>query len=158
MDFEESLPIKERCDLETLPETIVAEIRLGGKKFFIVLSYRHPNVSNDESVQHMSLLENIYESVRKENPTVSILCGDFNARSPLFWEGDSENHEGRLFNNFLISNHLEQLIDEPTHVRDDGSQSYVDLICTDQSFTFMENRCFSILGSPLEAQYYTRFS
>ena len=102
MYFKESLPIKERCYLETLPETIVAEIRLGRKKVFIVLSYRHPNMSNDESVQYTSLLENIYGSIRKENPTVSILCGDFNARSPLFWEGDSENHEERLFNNFLI--------------------------------------------------------
>ena len=86
----------------------------------------------------MRLLENIYESIRKENPSVSILCGDFNARSPLFWEGDSENSAGRLLNNFLISNHLEQLIDEPTHVRNDGSQSCVDLICADQQFTFME--------------------
>ena len=93
---------------------------------------------NDELVEYTTLLENIYESIRKENPTVSILCGDFNARSPLFWEGDSENNEGRLFNNFLISNHLEQLISEPTHVRDDGSQSCIDLICTDQPFIFTD--------------------
>ena len=102
-------------------------------------------MSNDELTQHMSLLENIYESIRKDNPTFFILCGDFNARSPMFWEGDSENHEGRLFNNFLISNHLEQLIDEPTHVRDDGSQSCIDLICTDQPSTFMETDVLSSL-------------
>ena len=86
--------------------------------------------------------------VRKENPTVFILWGDFNARSSLFWEGDSENHEGRLFNNFLISNHLEQLIDEPTHVHDDGSQSCIDLICTDQPSTFMETGVLSSLDPP----------
>ena len=85
----------------------------------------------------MRLLENIHESIRKENPTVSILCGDFNARSPMYWEGDSENNAGRLFNNFLISNNLEQLINEHTYVRDDGAQSCIDLICTDQPFTFM---------------------
>ena len=143
--FNESLPIKERCDLEILPETIVAEIKLHKKKVFIVLSYRHPNKSNDELVEYMCLLENIYESVRKETPVASILCGDFNARSPLFWEGDSENNEGRLFNNVLISNHLGQLINEPTHVRDDGSQSCIDLICTDQTFTFMETGVLSSL-------------
>ena len=143
--FKESFPIKERCDLEMLPETTVAEITVDRKKVFIVLSYRHPNMSNDESVQYMSILENIYESIRKENPTVSILCRDFNARSPLFWKGDSENHEGRLFNNFLISNHLDQLTDEPTHVRDDGTQSCIDLICTDQPFTFMETGVLSSL-------------
>ena len=73
-----------------------------------------------------------------ENPTVSILCGDFNARSPIFWEGDNENYEGGLLNNLLISNHLEQLICEPTHIRDGGSQSWIDLIITDQPYIFTE--------------------
>ena len=107
--FKESLPIKERCDLEILPETIAAGIKLRKKKVFIVLSYPHPNMSNDEFVEYMRLLENIQESIRKENPTISILCGDFNARSTLFWEGDSEIDAGHLFNNFLISNNLKQL-------------------------------------------------
>ena len=52
-------------------------------------------MSNDEIAEYMRLLENIYESIRKEHPSVPILCGDFNARSPLFWEGDSENNAGR---------------------------------------------------------------
>ena len=143
--FKESLPIKERLDLEILPETIVAEIKFHKKKVFIVLSYRQPNMSNDELIEYMRLMDNVYDSIRKENPTVSILCGDFNARSPLFWEGDSENNGGRLINNFLIANNLEQLINEPTHVRDDGSQSCIDLICTDQPFTFMETGVLSSL-------------
>jgi len=33
-------------------------------------------------------------------------------------------------------NNLEELINEPTHIRDDGSQSCIDLICTDQPFIF----------------------
>ena len=32
-------------------------------------------------------LENIYDRIRNENP---INSGDFNARSPVFWEGDTE--------------------------------------------------------------------
>ena len=126
------MPIKERRDLEIIPETIVAEIKLIREKIFLVLSYCHP-------------LENIYESIRKENSYVSILCGDFNAKSPLLWEGDSENRQGRLLNNFLISNNLEQLISEPTHVRDDGSQSCIDSICTDQPFLFTETGVLSSL-------------
>ena len=46
--FKESLPIREICYLEILPETIVAEITLKRKKVFIVLSHHHPNMSNDE--------------------------------------------------------------------------------------------------------------
>ena len=48
--FKESLPIKQRHDLQKLPETIVAEIKLNRKKIFFVLSYRHPNMSNNEVV------------------------------------------------------------------------------------------------------------
>ena len=66
-----------------------------------------------------------------------ILPFRFIAGSPLFWEGDSENKEGWAFNDFLMSNHLEQLISEPTHVRDDRSQSCIDIICTDQPYIFM---------------------
>ena len=132
--FKEHLSIKQRFDLQILPETIVAEIKMNKKKVFLVLSYCHPNMSNDESSEYMNLLEKINESIRKENSTVSILCGDFNAKCPLFWEGDYENNMGRLFNDFLISNNLDQLINEPTHIRDDGSQSCIDLICTDQPF------------------------
>ena len=53
--FKESLPIKERCDLEILPETFVTDIKLNRKKVFIVLSYRHPNMSNDEIAEYMRL-------------------------------------------------------------------------------------------------------
>ena len=35
--FKESLPIKERCDLEILPKTILKEIKLNRKKVFIVV-------------------------------------------------------------------------------------------------------------------------
>ena len=38
----------------------------------------------------------------------------------------------------LVSNSLNELINEPTHIRDDGSQSCTDLICTDQPFIFTD--------------------
>ena len=98
--FKDNLPIHERPDLETLPETIVAEIKLNRKKIFFILSYCHPNLSTTELEEYTKSLEHIYGCISKENPAVTILTGDFNARSPLFWESDIENREGRVFNNF----------------------------------------------------------
>ena len=49
----------------------------------------------------MTHLEHIFECINKENPAVTILTGDFNAKSPLFWEHDTETREGRIFNHFL---------------------------------------------------------
>ena len=145
--FKENLPIKERCDLETLPETIVAEIKLNRKKIFFVLSYCHPNLSSADFDEYVKSLEYIYECINKENPALTIISGDFNSRSPLFWEYDTENSEGRVFNNFLLSNNLEELINEPTHIRDDGSQSCIDLICTDQPYIFTETGVLPSLDS-----------
>ena len=69
-------------------------------------------------------LEQIYECINKENPAVTIISDDFNARGVL--------------SKFLISNNLEELINEPTHIREDGSQSCIDLICADQPYIFTE--------------------
>ena len=87
-------------------------------------------------------IEKMYECIKNENPSVTTLTGDFNARSPSFWENDIDSKEGRVFNNFLMSNNLEQLINEPTHIRDD-SQSCIDLICTDQPFVFTQTGVLS---------------
>ena len=137
--YKENLPIKERCDLETLPETIVAEVKLNRKKIFFVLSYCHPILSKEDLEEYINGLENIYNNISKENPAITIITGDFNARSPLFWENDNENSHGRALNNFLISNNLDELINEPTNIRDDGSQSCIDLICTNQPYFFIDS-------------------
>ena len=101
------------CDLELLSETIVAEIKLNRKKIFFVLSYCHPNLSSTEFDEYIKSLQLIYDGIKKENPSVTIITGDFNARSPLFWENDIENREGRVLSNFLISNNIEELIMSP---------------------------------------------
>ena len=133
------MPIKERSDLETIPETIVAEVKLNRKKIFFVLSYCHPNLSSTEFDEYVKSLQYIYEYINKENPALTIITGDFNARFPLFWGNDSENREWF----FDISNNLEEFINEPTHIRD-GSQSCIDLICTNQPYFFYRNRRVAI--------------
>ena len=145
--FREDLPIKSRPDIATVPETIVAEIKLNRKKIFFVLSYRHPNIPIPAFNDYVISLEKILEMINKENPSAIILSVDFNARSPLFWEGDRESREGEIFSEFLISNNMEELIKEPTHIRDDGSQSCIDLICTDQPYLFVDSGVMPSLDS-----------
>ena len=77
--FKESLPIKERCDLEIIPETVVAEIKINRKKIFIVLSSCHPNLENSVFIGYMSS----YESIRKENPSVTIFL-EIPMHGPLY--------------------------------------------------------------------------
>ena len=46
-----------------------------------------------------------------------------------------------------MSNNLEELINEPTHIREDGSQSCIDLICTDQPYIFTQTGVLPSLDS-----------
>ena len=64
--FKENLPIKERCGLEILPGTIVAEIKLNRKIIFFVLSYWHPDLSSIELRKYVKSLEHTYECINKE--------------------------------------------------------------------------------------------
>ena len=66
---------------------------------------------------------------------------------PLFWDGDIESREGETFSEFLLSNNMEELIKEPTHIRDNGSQSCIDLICTDQPYLFVDSGVLPSLDS-----------
>ena len=56
-----------------------------------------------------------------------------------------ETREGCILSNFLLSNNLEELINEPTHIRDDGSQSCIDMLCTDQPYIFYRYRGIAFL-------------
>ena len=145
--YKENLALKERPDLETIPETIVAEVRMNRKKVFFLLSYCHPNLLANDFDDYTKSLEGICDSINKEKPLATILCGDFNARSPFFCDQDIETREGRTFNSFLLTNDLIDVINEPTHIRDNGSQSCIDLICTNQVHLFTETGVLPSLDS-----------
>ena len=69
--------------------------------------------------------------MRDEKPHCIIFTGDFNCRSQQWWPGDIENEEGVALDEFIESNNLTQLIDQPTHIINE-SRSCIDLIITDQ--------------------------
>ena len=144
MFFKENIPLKRRADLELLEETIVVEVsQKNNKKLFFIVSYRHPNISSEEVDTYFSNLNTIIERVNDEKPKAIILTGDFNAKSPIFWENDVDSREGRILTELSISNNLEQLINEPTHIRDDGSQTCIDLLFTDQKYAFTNAQVIS---------------
>ena len=64
-------------------------------------------------------------------------AGDFNCRSPQWWENDIENNEGKLFEPLASENGLHQLVSEPTHLMGE-SKSCIDLILTDQPKLIIE--------------------
>ena len=74
--------------------------------------------------------------IDNEKPKAIILTGDFNARSSFFWVNDADIIEGRILGDVSISNNLEQLVNEPTDIRDDGTTTCIGLIFTNQKCAF----------------------
>ena len=100
------------------------------------MSYRHPNQSLDETESYFSYLNDIIEKIDNEKPKAIVLTGDFNATSSFFWVNDVDTTEGRILGEVSISNNLEQLVSEPTHIHDDGTTTCIDLIFTNQKYAF----------------------
>ena len=81
----------------------------------------------------MAKLTSMTEKMNKEKPCLIVYTGDFNARSPLLWDGEAtENSAGKLMADFCISNDYDQIIDEPTHLPDEGADTCIDLILTNK--------------------------
>ena len=145
--FKEHLPIVNRPDLVLTNETIISEIRLGRKKIFHILSYRPPSMSTVNDVAaYCSKLKDSIDKIAREKPSLIVLTGDFNARSPLFWsEERHENMPGEKLSNFMLLNCLEQLIAEPTHFPRDDIETCIDLILTDKPASFVDS---GVIPSP----------
>ena len=152
--YRENLPIKERLDLLSgLEETIIAEIELKNKKsIFYILSYRSPSQNKEEYVAYFKKIESVCVTISKLKPSGIILCGDFNARSPLFWDNEStETPEGKILSDFMMLNYMEQLINEPTHLPDNSS-TCIDLILTDQPDAFVDSGVIASLDDHCKHQ------
>ena len=136
--IKETFPAKERSDLETLPECIVCEIQIKRKKYFFTVLYRSPSQSQAEYEEFTKNFDIMLSKMAAENPYCVIITGDFNARSPQWWENDLENDFGKVFEPFTSDLGLHQLISEPTHFMGE-SRSCIDLIFTDQPNLFIES-------------------
>ena len=135
--FRDELPIKRRADLEILQEMIVSEVTISRKKVFVITLYRSPSQNSEQFEAFINNVQQVLSTIRDERPHCVIFTGDFNCRSSQWWADDVESPEGAALDEFLETNGLYQLIDEPTNIRNE-SLSCIDLIITDQPSMFVD--------------------
>ena len=99
--------------------------------------YRSPNQSSEEFNIFQESLHVIIGKIKDRKPHCIILTGDFNCRSRQWWPNDVDSQEGIALNEFVESNDLAQLTDQPTNIEPRGI-SCVDLIITDQPNLFVD--------------------
>ena len=101
------------------------------KKVIISVIYRSPSQSTDEFESFLLHFEQLLDDVSQFRPSLSVITGDFNARSVSWWSNDINTTEGLKLSSMSYSVGFTQLINEPTYIQS-SSSSCIDLIFTDQ--------------------------
>ena len=78
------------------------------------------------------------------NTFLTVVIGDFNAKSNLWFKGHKTMYEGSKIDGITCTFGLQQIINEPTHIIGDSS-SCIDLIFTSKPNLVMESGVHSSL-------------
>ena len=127
--YKESLPVR-AISLSSFKEALLLEMCYNKKKVIVSVIYRSPSQNNNDFEVFLSNLEKLLSHINNRRPSLSIVTGDFNARSSNWWCKDVNTVEGSKLFSLTSSNGFSQLINEPTHIQSNSS-SCIDLILTD---------------------------
>ena len=97
----------------------------------IALIYRSPSQSSEEFDKYLSNFEFLLDYIANHNPFVSIIIGDFNARSNNWCSSDERTYEGKKLESLTSQCGFKQVISDSTHILE-SSSSCIDLIFTSQ--------------------------
>ena len=143
--YKNSLPFRV-INVKYLQESISFELRKGGKCCRFSYLHRSPSQTQDEFETFLKNFELTLDKIHENNPFMTIVLGDFNAKSNNWCKSDITSLEGSKVDTIANSYGLNQLIQEPTDILDSLS-SCIDLIFTLQPNLVMESGIHSSLHS-----------
>ena len=110
-----------------MQECINFEIKIKDKLCNFISLYRSPNQSQDDFESFINNLEYNLDSVMVNNPFLTVVLGDFNAKTSLWYNNDITTYEGSKIDGVTSQFGLQQIIKEPTRFIS-GSLLCIDLI------------------------------
>ena len=136
--YKNSLPLN-FLNIQYLHECINFEIKIGGKLCRFVSLYHSPGQSQDNFESFAHNLELNIDTATANNTLLTVVLGDFNAKSSLWFKSDKTTYEGSKIDGITSTFGLQQKINELTHIIGDSS-SCIDLIFTSPRNLVMESR------------------
>ena len=109
------LPIKVN-NVSCLKEYLNFSLSVRGKQCNITLIYRSPSQSSEDFDTFLSNLELLLDYIANRNPCVSIIIGDFNARSNNWCSSDKTTYEGKKLESLTSHCGFKQVISDPSHI------------------------------------------
>ena len=128
--YKESLPVRV-INISYIKEALFLEMNYNNKKVIISVIYRFPSQNTHEFESFLLNFEHLLNDITQCKPSLSVITGDFNARSSSWWSNDINTREGLILYSVSSSAGFAQLMNEPTHIQS-SSSSCIDLIFTDQ--------------------------
>ena len=111
---------------------LLCEVTCDNKKGYNAVIYRSPSQSCNEFDDFLFHLEKHINQIKQLKPLLTIILGDFNARSSDWWPDDTTSPEGTHINSLIFMYGFDQLISDPTHIFP-VSSSCIGLVLTDQT-------------------------
>ena len=131
-------------NISYLKECLNFSLSVCGKQCNITLIYRSPSQSSEEFDKFLSSFEFLLDYIANRNPFVSIIIGNFNARSNNWCSSDKTTYEGKKLESLTSYYGFKQVISDATHILE-SSSSYIDLIFTSQPNLVMNSNVHSSL-------------
>ena len=88
--YKEYLPLIRKVDICKLNECIVTEITVNNERCFLTCLYRSPNQNQEQSESFWENLIDVLSGINNQQPTCSILVGDFNAKLSKWCPSDKD--------------------------------------------------------------------
>ena len=129
-----------------MQECINFEIKIKDKLCNFIILYRSPNQCHYDFESFINNFELNLDSVMTNNPFLTVILGDFNAKYSLWYNNDITTYEGSKTDGVTSQFGLQQIIKEPTHIIGDSS-SCIDLIFKTQPNLVIESGVHSSLHS-----------
>ena len=152
----ESLPVRV-INLPYLQEALLLELNDQNKKIIISRLHRSPSQNSEEFESFLTNFEHLLSDINARKPSVSVILGDFNARSTSWWSSDIDSLEGSKVFSLSTVNGFHQIISEHTHVQRNSS-SCIDLIFTDQPSLVINNGVILSATFAIQKILYNYFS
>ena len=143
--YKSTLPLR-MLNISNLDECINFEISIANKICRFSHLYRSPSQEQDEFQEFKSNLAINLDALSANNTFLTVMIGDFNAKSSNWYLNDVNSFEGSQIE-FLASQFaMSQVINEPTHILD-HSKSCIDLIFPSQPNMIMDSGVHPSLDS-----------
>ena len=94
--YKESFPVR-AINLPYFNEALLLEMSHDNKKVIVSVIYRSPCQNNNEFDLFLSNFEKLIIDTKNRKPYLSVITGDFNARSSSWWSNDTNTTERTIF-------------------------------------------------------------